>query len=224
MAHVSIQVVDGVDKGRAFLNVETPVTIGREEGNTVRLNDDRISRFHAKIQEDQGYVVLTDLDSTNGTRVNGENVQLRLLRTGDRIDLGRSTLVFGSPEEISDQLRNESSGTRLSEGQITERAEPHEGEVDFHPEGEHGVDVFERVPPDLPLKLTPAQAAQLSEVLDFLHRALADSIAPVHVPYKAKEARLPLAQWHRVQAVLGFLSHYARKVAEPPGKADVEAT
>ena len=54
-----------------FHNLATPITIGREEGNLVQLNDERISRFHVKIQEDDGRLVVTDLDSTNGTRVNG---------------------------------------------------------------------------------------------------------------------------------------------------------
>src|SRR5215211_6471439 len=101
MATVSFQVIDGVDKGRAYEDLVTPVTIGREEGNVVRLNDERVSRFHAKIQEDHGEVVLTDLDSTNGTSVNGEPVQLRLLRPGDQVSLGRSKLLFGAPDEIA---------------------------------------------------------------------------------------------------------------------------
>ena len=41
--------------------------------------------------------MLTDLESTNGTRVNGENVQLWILRYGDLIAMGRSVLLFGSP-------------------------------------------------------------------------------------------------------------------------------
>ena len=104
MANVSFQVVDGVDKGRCFWNLETPVTVGREEGNGLRLNDERVSRFHAKVQEDHGQVVLTDLDSTNGTCVNGEPIQLRLLRPGDQVTMGRSKLVFGTPEQIAAAL------------------------------------------------------------------------------------------------------------------------
>ena len=45
MALVTFQVIDGVDKGRVFLDLPTPVTLGREEGNTIRLNDERISRI-----------------------------------------------------------------------------------------------------------------------------------------------------------------------------------
>src|SRR5918911_2908464 len=101
MATVTFQVVEGVDRGRVFRALPTPVTIGREEGNVVRLNDERVSRFHAKVQADSGEIILTDLESTNGTRVNGNVIQIRRLRPGDRIGLGRSLLLFGSQEEIT---------------------------------------------------------------------------------------------------------------------------
>ena len=101
---VTLRVLDGADRGHVFDELEPPVTIGREDGNSVKLNDERISRFHLKIQEDQGKLVLTDLESTNGTRVNGEETQLRILRFGDVISLGRSVLLFGTREQISQRL------------------------------------------------------------------------------------------------------------------------
>ena len=104
MAMVTLQVLDGADRGRVFEDLATPITIGREEGNTIQLNDERVSRFHLKIQEDQGRVVLTDLQSTNGTKVNGEDMQLRILRFGDMITVGRSVLLFGSRDQIADRL------------------------------------------------------------------------------------------------------------------------
>src|SRR5689334_9888553 len=88
-ATVTFQVVDGVDKGRIFRDLPLPLTIGREEGNSLRLNDERVSRFHAKVQQDANDLILTDLESTNGTRVNGHVVQIRRLRFGDRVSLGR---------------------------------------------------------------------------------------------------------------------------------------
>src|SRR5438445_9321782 len=100
-ATVTFQIVDGVDKGRVFRDLPVPLTIGREEGNLLRLNDERVSRFHAKIQQDGNDLILTDLESTNGTRVNGHVVQIRRLRYGDRVAMGRSLLLFGSDEEIN---------------------------------------------------------------------------------------------------------------------------
>src|ERR1700735_2186801 len=102
--NVTFQILEGVDKGRVFRELATPVTIGREEGNLLRLNDERVSRFHAKVQQDNGDIILTDLESTNGPRVNGSTVQIRRLRPGDRIGIGRSTLLFGSQEEIAARM------------------------------------------------------------------------------------------------------------------------
>src|SRR5436305_11373017 len=101
MTNVTFQVLEGIDKGRTFRDLPTPVTIGREEGNMLRLNDERVSRFHAKVQLDNGEVILTDLESTNGTRVNNNVVQIRRLRPGDRIGVGRTLLRYGSEEEIA---------------------------------------------------------------------------------------------------------------------------
>jgi pSer/pThr/pTyr-binding forkhead associated (FHA) protein len=216
---VSFQVIEGVDKGRAFFNLEAPVTIGREEGNVIRLNDDRISRFHAKIQEDQGELVLTDLDSTNGTRVNGESVQLRLLRVGDRITLGRSTIVYGTLQDIKTRLRashDDEESVEQTEGAgdvIDIQTNLHEESFDMGSEGP--VDVFTTDPPPLPRRLSPAQAALLAEVVDFLHRGLADAISGVHIPPGASEARLSLSSWQRVQALLVILSQYSRDISEP---------
>src|SRR5436305_10634058 len=104
MKTLTFQVIEGVDKGRIFRELPIPVTIGREEGNLLRLNDERVSRFHAKVQQDEGDVILTDLESTNGTRVNGTVVQIRRLRHGDRIAVGRSLLLYGSNQEIAARM------------------------------------------------------------------------------------------------------------------------
>src|SRR6185295_9557614 len=111
MAKITFQVLEGVDKGRVFRELPIPVTIGREEGNVLRLNDERISRFHAKVQVDNDDYILTDLESTNGTRVNGTVVQIRRLRFGDRVSLGRSLLLFGSNDEIAARMANIEGGS-----------------------------------------------------------------------------------------------------------------
>jgi predicted component of type VI protein secretion system len=170
MATVSFQVIDGVDKGRAFEDLATPVTIGREEGNVIRLNDERVSRFHAKIQEDHGHVVLTDLDSTNGSTVNGEPIQLRILKPGDQITMGRSKLVFGTPAQIAASAKSNSHAaaviaandpTVLS-GEIPAAvaAEVHETATEEPVHDSRGY-------PRLPSRLAPSQAAQLSEAITF---------------------------------------------------------
>ena len=115
MTFITLRVLDGADRGRIYSGLPTPVTIGREEGNTIQLNDERVSRFHLKIQEDHDKLVLTDLESTNGTKVNGEDIQLRILRHGDVIFVGRSVLLFGSREQIAERL----AALRVAEGPDT---------------------------------------------------------------------------------------------------------
>src|SRR3954471_11987517 len=114
MQTVTFQVLDGVDKGRVYRALPIPITIGREEGNLLRLNDERVSRFHAKVQQEDGDIILTDLESTNGTRVNGSPVQIRRLRAGDQISIGRSMLLSGPLEEIAARRRAERPATRAA--------------------------------------------------------------------------------------------------------------
>src|SRR5437660_10279214 len=104
MTGITIRVLDGADRGRVFQNLSAPITVGREEGNTIQLNDERVSRYHVKIQEDHEKLVLTDLERTNGTKVNGEDIQLRILRFGDMITVGRSVILYGTRHQITRRL------------------------------------------------------------------------------------------------------------------------
>jgi pSer/pThr/pTyr-binding forkhead associated (FHA) protein len=60
MSGITLRVLDGADRGRVFQNLPLPITIGREEGNAIQLNDERVSRYHAKVQFDNGEFILTD--------------------------------------------------------------------------------------------------------------------------------------------------------------------
>jgi len=85
---------DGSD--RQILLDGRPLTIGRATDNDVVLRDSRVSRHHARLQSRRGTLVLTDLGSSNGSRVNGITVQEVVLGPGDRIQLGDSVLVVDS--------------------------------------------------------------------------------------------------------------------------------
>jgi pSer/pThr/pTyr-binding forkhead associated (FHA) protein len=123
MRSVTFLVLEGVDKGRVYRDLTIPVTIGREEGNALRLNDERVSRYHAKIQYEDGDIILTDLDSTNGTRVNGQTVQIRRLRAGDQVSIGRTMLLFGTMDEIDSRRQAQSQPVTQHGGAQTIRAE-----------------------------------------------------------------------------------------------------
>lgn len=234
---VTFQVVDGIDKGRLFRDLLVPFTIGREEGNLLRLNDERVSRYHAKVQLDGNDLILTDLESTNGTRVNGHVVQIRRLRFGDRIDVGRSRLLFGSEEEIGARratlrasfksLLGGGLGSGPSQqGPPTVHANPMaakcEADCDFDLNIKEEVTVSDgdlfvgknRLPP-LPQKLTPSQAARLAEILDFLHYHLTQATEKIQANDEGTEVTLNYSDWQGVLAVQNLLARYLRAVAEP---------
>ena len=77
-----------------------PTTIGRSSGCEVVLADAHVSRQHARLEVRGGVVVLTDLGSTNGTRVNGHRVREVVLGVGDRIEVGQ-TAIRVVPADVS---------------------------------------------------------------------------------------------------------------------------
>jgi FHA domain len=95
--------------------VDEAVTIGRGPDNTIVVNDPSISTHHAQLLQERDTYRLKDLESTNGTRVNGKPVTETVLRFDDRIRFGaaearyESSEVGGSrplpkPEEIKAQF------------------------------------------------------------------------------------------------------------------------
>ncbi len=221
MSLVTLQVLDGADRGRLFDDLQTTVTVGREEGNGIQLNDERVSRFHLKIQEDHDQFVLTDLDSTNGTKVNGEDVHLRILRYGDVITIGRSVLLFGSREQIARRL----AGLRGVDGRESRAVDGNEiipsesASLDF--EINWGLDAAEQatlhtmLPPDLPQRMSPGQAAQLAELLEYLHIRIRDLLSSVRMEENTDVVRLNLRQWQNLLDLQARLAVYLREIGEP---------
>lgn len=75
------------------------ITIGRNPGNVIRINNPSISRSHAKIIYDGGRCTLFDLNSSNGSFVNGKKVRSQVLESGDRVRCGGFPLEFVDEEE-----------------------------------------------------------------------------------------------------------------------------
>ena len=72
------------------------VTIGRQSTCDVVVNDSGVSRRHAQVRTVDGVSTLTDLGSTNGTKVNGRDVQSATLSDGDTITVGTTQIEFRS--------------------------------------------------------------------------------------------------------------------------------
>jgi len=71
-----------------------PLVIGRLPECGVVLADSNVSRRHAELRRAGDSVVLTDLGSTNGTRVNGAPIRERVLVSGDEVSVGSTRLIF----------------------------------------------------------------------------------------------------------------------------------
>ena len=223
MAGFIMRVLDGADRGRIFQNLIPPITIGREEGNTIQLNDERISRYHLKIQEDHNRLVLTDLESTNGTKVNGEEAQLKILRYGDIISVGRSVLLFGSRDQIAERLARLRSGDGQSAENLVEpeqlaraaKASSFDFELNWNEECDLQATLHALEPPEVPERMTPGQAAQLCEMLEFLHLRLRNLIDSVKVPPDEEQVTLELRQWQAILDLQSRLAEYLRQIGEP---------
>ncbi|WP_254511980.1 FHA domain-containing protein [Anatilimnocola floriformis] len=221
MSGITLRVLDGADRGRIFQNVGPPITIGREEGNTIQLNDERISRYHIKIQEDNNRLVLTDLDSTNGTKVNGEDIQLRILKFGDMIALGRSVLLFGSREQIAGRLarlRDDGEAAMTADPEQMQKAANFSSldfELNWNEECDMQATLHALEPPELPDRMTPGQAAQLAEILEYLHVRLRNLILSASVENKTSKITLDLRQWQGLIDLQARLSEYLRQIGNP---------
>jgi signal transduction histidine kinase len=95
-------VVAGPDRGRTFALAEGTVVLGRHSDNAVALSDLRCSRKHCELTQTPTGWQLTDLGSGNGTRVNGSSVAKSILKPGDQIDIGETTLLLNDEQKDED--------------------------------------------------------------------------------------------------------------------------
>ena len=232
MALVTFQIVEGLERGRIFSNLPTPVTIGREEDNTISLKDEQVSRLHAKLQDEEGHVILTDVSSTNGTRVNGHPVQMRVLQIGDLLSIGRCLLVYGSPEEIAAQIDQPEDADPKSSDPVDQTLAvtfddvSHAASDSFRSSGIlQPRELFPHGPPDPPQNLRPLQKAEISDFLAYLHAEFGDLLRTLKEDTASKKQKKKPVQldWITLQRILKLemdLAVYLRKIAEPGNESD----
>jgi predicted component of type VI protein secretion system len=219
MATLTFQILEGMERGQILSGLQTPLTIGREEDNSVQLNDERVSRFHAKIQEDEGRILLTDLESTNGTRINGHPVQMHVLRIGDQISIGRCLLLYGSREEIEEQIQLRRGGPLQSEGGTVTFDSDDIRQPGDPLDGEELPRMFPGGAPPLPHGLRPVQVAQLSDALAHVHDRLRSVIERGKSQDEKGEEAPPFqvdwADWQKLLQIEMELSQYIVSVTDP---------
>ena len=82
--------------GKSFELSGVELTVGRLDDNLVQIEHASVSGHHALLSLDEQDYVLKDLDSTNGSRVNGEKVTTQKLRRNDMVRLGNIELLYDS--------------------------------------------------------------------------------------------------------------------------------
>lgn len=102
--------------GRRFIINEDPLMVGRSPECDIQLTDDCVSRMHCRIVAGKEGVVISDLDSTNGTYVNGTAISAGILRDADRVKIGRSIFKYLSSDNIEGAYHEEIYRLKTTDG------------------------------------------------------------------------------------------------------------
>lgn len=94
----TLQAIDPDGRSRAVTIEGGVLTIGRAEDNDFVARDHRVSRHHGRIVGRRGTLVYVDLGSTNGSKVNGESVTEVVLGSGDRLQIGDTSILVEGDE------------------------------------------------------------------------------------------------------------------------------
>ena len=216
MTFVTLKILEGIERGVVHSKLPLPVTIGRESDSDVQLNDDRVSRAHAKLQDHAGRVILTDLASTNGTRVNGHPIQMRVMQDGDVIVIGRCVLVFS-------QSKAHETPAKLDDPRQTIQdlfGEP-DGDSNYSSTGveEPGI-LFPQGRPAIPSNLTTLQRVQLSDLLSYIHEQLEvvvrGGVEELHGT-EFRTIKCDWSTWTHLTALASELSQDLRAINNPEG-------
>jgi len=111
-----LHILSGQLEGKVFDLLEERVTVGRALDNTIRMEDGTISHHHSMfVLEPDGYR-LRDLNSTNGTRVNGMRTTDTKLNNGDQVRMGSVEMRYEADiKKVSQPLPPQQAGVDINE-------------------------------------------------------------------------------------------------------------
>jgi len=98
----SLFVIRGNDQGTRFELEEPILRLGRDKSSAIQIHDTEVSRNHAEIRRTHRDYTISDLNSSNGTFVNGKQVRQHLLASGDQVLVGTTLMLYTGPSEQSD--------------------------------------------------------------------------------------------------------------------------
>ena len=111
MLHLSV--IRGPDRKEhvSVADRDLPFTIGRDRENKLNINATAVSRFHAVLFLEGDDYYVQDMDSTNGTFLNGKKVRKARISSGDRIRIANVDLIVGR-SRLPDRLPRGCTGRR----------------------------------------------------------------------------------------------------------------
>src|SRR5690349_16856388 len=103
MAAARLRMLKGPEPGHVYLLTEDTVTIGRLRKNEIYIHDDEISKEHCRLVRSLNDYEIHDLNSTNGTFVNGKPISRggTLLTGGNKVELGSTVVLEFLPADDS---------------------------------------------------------------------------------------------------------------------------
>ncbi len=125
------------DEGRKTVVpfVRDEITIGRQEGNTIRLTERNVSRHHARLVRQNGHILIEDLGSYNGTRINGEKIEAPSeIQDGDLVQIGDYDLALQSEAAAGASAPARAPARRPEPVEESDDAEEASGDGDEHDE------------------------------------------------------------------------------------------
>ncbi len=100
----ALNFTDGPLSGRVLRLDRDVATVGRRDDNAYVVPDPRVSRVHAEIRREPSAVIVTDLGSSAGTKINGVTIEgPKVVHHGDRVSFGPVTAVFEDPAMAAQQ-------------------------------------------------------------------------------------------------------------------------
>ncbi|MBQ9454710.1 MAG: FHA domain-containing protein [Thermoguttaceae bacterium] len=222
---ISLRIIDGTDKGKEFNDLPLPVSLGREAQNTIRLHDEKVSRYHCKIQEDGGEIILTDIESTNGTLLNGQPIHIALIHAGDLIAVGQSLIIVGKRKEIVrrlavlDDLQIEDAALRLLVAEDSPEFLPINLINEMENYSYDIQDALKRLhsiaPPELPSSLSAAQTARLADLLAYVQLRMKMILEKARTSKTTNRVSLNPREWQSFLDLFSRLTDYYKRLTQP---------
>ncbi len=114
---VALEVIEGPDKGTKFDITRTRTSLGRKDAD-VKLSDPTVSGVHALIEYVGGKMFITDMESTNGTELNGRLVESAMVGNLDEIKLGDTRMMLSIVEDKYGVFIQEPEEEETDEGRL----------------------------------------------------------------------------------------------------------